>query len=373
MSDRPKMCANCGKLMGVGDTCPYCGADNRAVAVRAKRVMGRAAGEAGAMSVSGAIVTVNLFLYLTALVVGGVEQGGGMMGFLAPDTSVLFQLGLQYNPAIEAGQWWRLVTPIFLHLGLLHVLFNCYILWASGRLVEGEIGSRLMFLTYMLAGVVGFVASYYQGIGGGGASGAVAGMLGFMLVRRRLVDGHFRHPATVWVIQLVVLNAVFGLLATQVNNTAHLFGFLTGGAMALLLTKVRLSRLGAVALMLLTWTMAAVTVASFALMLLSAYRGGPDDFAEAQRCWIQVADVVQRPAFDPDRAMRARACLADAPRLEPEANQAAEQAARALGQGIEAWERGDSAPVARSLDAAAEAFKQYDRWRDEAAPRYAHR
>jgi hypothetical protein len=86
---------------------------------------------------------------------------------------------------------------------------------------------------YIASGVLGFVASQFAHIGGGGASGAVAGILGCTIVKRRLTDGHFQHPLTMQAIQLVLLNALFGLAISKVNNTAHLGGLLTGALLGL--------------------------------------------------------------------------------------------------------------------------------------------
>ncbi len=83
---------------------------------------------------------------------------------------------------------------------------------------------------YIAAGV-GICRLQVMGIGGGGASGAVAGILGCTIVKRRISDGDFRNPVTQQAIQLVVLNALFGPHRLKANTAAHLGGFLTGAAL----------------------------------------------------------------------------------------------------------------------------------------------
>jgi len=372
---KPKICANCGKLMGVADECPYCGADNRKLGVRLKRV---AADEASGVGVTGTLVGINILFFAAALLVGGASPASGGLEVLAPNPEVMFQMGLQYNPAVDAGQWWRIITPIFLHLGLLHVAFNSYILFWAGRLVEEDIGGRLMLLTYLLAGIFGFIASYFADIGGAGASGAVSGMVGFIIVRRRLVDGHFGHPVTRQAIFLTVLNIAIGLSAEGINDVAHGFGYLTGGAMAALLTKVNLGRGGAVGLMLATWATTAVTLVAAVLMTLSLFRGGPADFEKALDCYggmkgyqghVQKALAPSR--VDPRQLEKARVCLRDLASLESEANSARDQALAGIDAMLKAWDEGDNGGVQRGRLAAAQAYSGFVDWALEAGARYA--
>lgn len=362
---KPKLCANCGKLIGVADVCPYCGADNSRVRMRLKRAAGQVGG-VGALSVTGALVVVNVFFFATALLIGGTGPGAGIE-IITLDPGVLFQLGLQYNPAIDAGQWWRVVTPIFLHLGVIHVVMNTYILVVSGRLLEGDLGGRLTFLIYMSAGILGFVASYFAEIGGAGASGAVSGLLAALLVRRRLVDGDFRHPVTRWVISLVVITAVFGLLAGgQINNVAHGVGFATGGLLAWLLTSVRLGKRGALLLLLANGGVAVVTFAAIAAMVLSLFAGSPDDLETAGGCWNDVRAAVSSGRYGAAET----ACLGQMPDLESEANAARDEARRAL---VDAGQARDQAAAKEAVQRLVAAFGRWEAWVQDAAPRYGAR
>ena len=222
------MCPSCGKLVGLDRVCPYCGKDTGSVRARVS-VLARSG--RGGVAVTTGLVIANLLVYLLVVLVGGQQPAEGGMEILRPDHATLLRLGLQVPMLVEAGEWWRIVMPIFLHLGLLHLLMNTIVLWLNGRHLEQDIGASAFFFMYIAAGVLGFVASQFAGIGGGGASGAVAGVLGCTIVKRRISDGHFRDPVTMQAIQLVVLNAIFGLVISKVNNVAHLGGFLTGAAL----------------------------------------------------------------------------------------------------------------------------------------------
>ncbi len=216
--------------MGIERICPFCGADSKAIGVRARSLADRSSSGGGYVVTFG-LVIVNLALYLLVVMIGGQEPAEGGFELFRPDTSVLLLLGLQSPELVAMGEWWRLVMPIFLHLGLLHLIMNTLVLWLTGRHLENDIGGPAFFVMYMTAGVLGFVGSQFAGIGGGGASGAVAGILGCTIVKRRLSDGNFRSPVTAMAIQLVVLNAIFGLMVSKVNNVAHLGGLLTGAAL----------------------------------------------------------------------------------------------------------------------------------------------
>ena len=229
VTDRPKMCPRCRKLVGLDRICPYCGADTSSLVNRARQVGGGIGSHGHAVTIG--LVVANLLAYLLIVLVGGQQPAEGGMELFVPDRVTLVRLGLQVPVLVSEGEWWRLVMPIFLHLGLLHLAMNTLVLWVTGRQIESDIGSFAFFFMYIASGIVGFVASQFMEIPGGGASGAVAGILGCTIVKRRISDGHFRDPVTQQAIQLVVLNALFGLIVARVNNVAHLGGLLTGAGL----------------------------------------------------------------------------------------------------------------------------------------------
>lgn len=360
------MCASCGKLMGVGDACPYCGADNKKVALRLKRV---AAGGAvkSAHPVTTALVIVNVFLFLVALGVGGMRPTSGIFDFGAPNVEFAYRLGLMYQPAVAAGDWWRLITPIFLHLGVLHLFFNSYILWVAGRHLESEIGSRLMLMVYLGTGILGFVASYATGtILSGGASGAISGLLGFLIVRRRLVDGDFRNPLTMWIIQLIVLTAIFGVVVSRVDNAAHLGGFVSGALVALLLTKVRMGKGGALGLMLVTTGLVVATGVAAAQMGLSLTRGSSADVDGVTTCMVHASNAFDKEGLYVDQGKVGDLidCFGTTASLGGEAAGARDEVIGQLKVAKDAHEHADAAAAQDASRRVREGVQRYRKWLD---------
>lgn len=305
---RPKMCPSCGKLMGVDRVCPYCGKDSGSIGGRVSALATRSS--RGPVVTFG-LVVVNLALYLLAMLLGGQEVADEGFEVLKPDTAVMLTLGLQSPELVAMGEWWRLVMPIFLHLGLLHLLMNTLVLWLTGRVLEQDIGGWAFFAMYMASGILGFVASQIAGIGGGGASGAVAGVLGCTLVYRRMVDGSFSHPVTHMAIQLIVLNAIFGLAMSGVNNTAHLFGLLTGAAMGFVIARQEGRRFMARVWVVLASGFGALTVAALVMTILNQPPRWLPELVSAVRCHdVAVGALNQRlQTIEPGPAMAALQCF----------------------------------------------------------------
>lgn len=302
------MCVSCGKLMGVERVCPYCGADSRAVVARV-RTLAKGAGS-GHVVTSG-LVLLNLALFALAVLLGGSEPAEGGLEILRPDGGVMLRLGLQHPELVAMGEWWRLIMPVFLHLGLLHLVMNTLVLWLTGRSLERDIGGPAFFTLYMTAGIVGFVASQFADIGGGGASGAVAGLLGATIVYRRLSDGSFSHPVTQMAIQLVVINAIFGIAVSKVNNVAHLAGFLSGAALGLPLAMFEGKRIAGRMWWGFAGVLGAVTVAALVMTILHqppAWRG---EVQRAKLCHGQAREAadLENQTVTPGPALQAIRCL----------------------------------------------------------------
>ena len=369
MSNKPRLCIQCGKLIGLEDVCPYCGANNANPLLRLKRAL--APGE-DSWSLTAVLIGINVFLFLLSCV-DGLQTGGGGMEVARPSGELVFRLGIQDNAAIRAGQWWRIITAIFLHLGVIHLFFNCYVLWITGRYVEDEFGGRLMFLIYMVSGILGFVASYYANIGGGGASGAISGLLGAILVRRWLLDGSFDHPMARYALILTLLSAVFSFMP-GINYMAHLVGFISGAGVSGLLSKVKLKRPAALGLFLGSVALALVTVWSLGAMLVSLTNGGPRDFVKSSECWNQLVPVLngeRRGRVIPLKTLEAaESCLTDLPELEETPNQLREDGLRALDVIISAQKRHDGPGAKEGYGMLSKAFDGYSQWFQEAYARY---
>jgi membrane associated rhomboid family serine protease len=157
-----------------------------------------------------------------------------------PDGLKMIQIGAEYAPNLAAkGEYWRLVTPMFLHFGILHLALNMYALYLFGPLVERSFGSRRMLLLYFVAGVAGNVAEFVLASPhsvGAGASGAVFGLFGAVLAygyrRRNTRIGRMQMQ---WVLQILLLNVFLTFVIPGIGYLAHLGGLVTGVALAALL------------------------------------------------------------------------------------------------------------------------------------------
>lgn len=163
----------------------------------------------------------------------------------------LVRLGASYAPAILGGQLWRLVTAMFLHADVLHLLFNGWALFQLGALVELWMGSRRFALVYFVSGLAGSLASVGwdlvsgQAVPSVGASGAVFGLLGALIAflgRRR---GRLTPQARSLLFQLLFwagINIFFGFTAQFIDNAAHLGGFFVGLGLGAFVEVPRIDR-----------------------------------------------------------------------------------------------------------------------------------
>jgi rhomboid protease GluP len=173
-------------------------------------------------------MAVNIGLFLVTVVLGSA----GRM-FLGGRTATLVDLGaLQPLLIARDGQYWRLVTAIFLHAGLFHLLFNMWALYLFGNLIERALGSLRFLAIYLVSGFLASVASFLFSnplAVGVGASGAIFGLLGAWVaynLRRRgtaMASANLRTAAVI-----IAINVIFGLSVAGIDNFAHLGGLAAG-------------------------------------------------------------------------------------------------------------------------------------------------
>jgi membrane associated rhomboid family serine protease len=147
--------------------------------------------------------------------------------------AVLISYGAKDNSLILAGQYWRFVTPIFLHVNLLHIALNMLNFFVLGIFLERLVGHLRFLLIYLVTGVISIIASFYfapQEISVG-ASGAIFGLVGaysiFVLAHRRALRGA-GIPALVWLVCIIGANLSVGFFIADVDNFAHIGGLLSG-------------------------------------------------------------------------------------------------------------------------------------------------
>ncbi len=171
-------------------------------------------------------------LAVNVLVWAVTELDGG-----SADREVLLRFGAMFGPLIANGEYWRLFTAMFLHVGGMHLALNSIGLFILGVQVERLFGHYRFTAIYVLAGLAGSVASYaFNSVGvAAGASGAIFGILGalvaFFVVGRRVMGEMGRQTLTGLMV-LLGINLLYGFASPGIDNFAHLGGFVAGFGLA---------------------------------------------------------------------------------------------------------------------------------------------
>jgi rhomboid protease GluP len=173
-----------------------------------------------------ALLALNILVYLAV-----AWSGANWLEF-KPD--YLADVGGNFSPYTTDGQWWRLVSAMFLHSGLMHLVFNMYALYSFGLLAERLYGTKAFLGIYLLAGVVGSCGTllFSSNAVGVGASGAIFGIMGALVAflatdKDFLSDGARKRLLTNFAIfAAYMLSQGFG--KAGIDNAAHVGGILTG-------------------------------------------------------------------------------------------------------------------------------------------------
>lgn len=257
------MCRSCGAIVGAGETqCAVCNtptthspeqlqhlppADRETIRF-ARAILNRP------YMFTVVLLITNLFIFMLMWQSSGLRSDALWQVF--PE-EVLVAYGAKLNYLINAPyhQWWRFVTPMFVHINLPHLLVNMYSLWIVGPYVEKLYGSAKFVVFWVVTGIAGVVGSYLSVqphlAGGGlgrflfkntdvasaGASGALFGLVGVLFVfgikfRRELPEG-FRRAFGTGMLPIIIINLFIGYVGRGViDNAAHLGGLLSGAALA---------------------------------------------------------------------------------------------------------------------------------------------
>ncbi len=171
------------------------------------------------------ILGINVLVFVAMTLAGGSEN-----------TDVLIRFGAKVNGRIAAGEYWRFLTPIFIHIGLMHLAFNSYALYALGTEVERLFGTAPFAAVYLLSGFAGVVASFaFNNHLSAGASGAIFGLvgaLGYFFARYRNLLGRAGRRQLANIVLVAAYNLAFGFMYPGVDNHGHLGGLVAGVALA---------------------------------------------------------------------------------------------------------------------------------------------
>lgn len=151
----------------------------------------------------------------------------------------LIKYGANFSPAVIEGQWWRFITPIFLHIGFTHILMNSITLYYLGSQLEWIYGSARFFLIYILGGLMGNVVSFaLSDAVSAGASTSLFGLFAAAVALGRIYPyNHTLRNMAQGFIVLIILNFLTGFASSGIDNWGHIGGAI-GGALAAYFIKV---------------------------------------------------------------------------------------------------------------------------------------
>lgn len=230
---RPRLCPACRALVGsTASKCHECGASlTYSLAAASQSLSGILPAE---YPVTYVVLILNFLLFAVTLL-ATIQAGGGFSLFGGIDGYVLLRMGARQSYLIFQGEWWRLVMPIFLHGGLLHIFFNSWVLADIGRQVEEVYGSARFLFLYVATGIFSFAVSTawniytMGGYGiGVGASGSIMGLIGLMLAITNRRGGAYMRMIRSNLVRWVMYIAVFGLIMPGIDNAAHAGGLAAG-------------------------------------------------------------------------------------------------------------------------------------------------
>lgn len=169
------------------------------------------------------LINLNILVFI-AMIAAGVHV-------LTPDGESLLRWGANFKPATLEGQWWRLLTNCFIHIGILHLLLNMYALVYIGGLLEPYLGRARFLAAYLLAGIAASVTSlwWHDLTISAGASGAIFGMYGVFLamLTSDLIEREARKSLLTSISIFVGYNLLYGLKG-GIDNAAHIGGLVGG-------------------------------------------------------------------------------------------------------------------------------------------------
>lgn len=266
---RPRLCPACGTLVGTRATrCHECGTSLNFSVAAASRKLSAIFGERA--PVTSVLLFANIFMFAVcwlATITAG--KGGGLSILWEMDPQTLLKLGGSYPPLIfEGHQWYRLVTAMFLHGGLIHIGFNMITLMNIGPEVEEVYGSARYLFLYTVTGACGFLLSAVGGHFAIGASTALLGIVGLLLAITSKRSGPhiqlLRKRLITWTVSLFVI----GYLLPIIDNWGHFGGLAAGYALGrIFVDRQPLQGPELKRAYLLGWIAGIVILASFGLMV----------------------------------------------------------------------------------------------------------
>ena len=267
---RPKLCPSCGSLVGISATrCHNCGTNLRfSMAAVNRSLSGVFAGPA---PVTTALLVANLLMFgVEWMAATSQGRGGGLSILWGMGGEASYRLGLSAPYSIYVQhQWYRLITAMFLHGGLIHIGFNMMALMQFGPALEELYGSSRYLFLYIITGAFGFLVSSLLGTYSLGASGGLLGLVGAMLAVTTKRGGAYMRELRSRLISSVVILFVLGFMGMGIDNKAHMAGLASGFVLGKIFAdrqpmNAREKQIANA----LGWVAGITVIASFALMIL---------------------------------------------------------------------------------------------------------
>lgn len=162
------------------------------------------------------LIAINVILYIIPILIGQY-------------TNLVYSYSV-YGPAILKGEYYRLLTGIFLHGNILHLGFNCYALYIIGSQIESFLGKGKYFIIYLFSGLMGALFSmiFGGGVASIGASGAIFGLMGALVCFGYYYRVYLGNVVKTQIIPLIVFNLFLGFMMSGIDNFAHIGGLVGG-------------------------------------------------------------------------------------------------------------------------------------------------
>ena len=166
------------------------------------------------------LILICIFIFILMYILGNGSE----------DTYTLLKFGANLDALTKNGQYYRLFTSMFLHIGIIHLLCNMYSLYIIGREVEIVFTKKKYLIIYLLSGIAGSILSlaFNHNTVCAGASGAIFGLLGALLYFGYYYRVYLGASVTRSILPVVIINLIIGFASTGIDNAAHIGGLVGG-------------------------------------------------------------------------------------------------------------------------------------------------
>lgn len=240
-----------------------------------------------------AIIAINAVVFLLMVL-------SDTRAFTSPGVELLIDWGANYKVAAMSTEPWRLVTYMFLHIGILHLAFNMYVLNDLGPIVNELFGRRRFILIYLLTGIGSGIASAWwkPDVLSAGASGAIFGLvgclIGYFYIHRNSYDPTMISKNIKSLLGFVAINVYFGFNLRGIDNAAHLGGLCCGVVAGILLAPRPVSEL--------QWKLRSTVSLIIVLVIIAGgavlARGRVESYVVSREKMIQEYELLQQQRLE---------------------------------------------------------------------------